>query len=135
TTELDSLEGDQLPGEVAFKLHDTYGFPIELTPEIAAEHGVSVDREGLEAEMTAQKERARGAGKGGEAVAAADGYRALAGTGGLTDFAGYEGERGAGQVLAVVVEGERRQSLEEGQKGEVLLDSSPFHAESGGQVG
>src|SRR5690606_4157495 len=135
TTELDSLEGDELPGEVAFKLHDTYGFPIELTSEIAAEHGVSVDREGFEAEMTAQKERARAAWKGGEAVAAADVYRDLADTIGLTDFTGYERERDTGQILAILVEGEHRQSLEEGQKGEVFLDITPFYAESGGQVG
>ena len=135
TTELDSLEGDELPGEVAFKLHDTYGFPIELTSEIAAEHGVSVDREGFEAEMTAQKERARAAWKGGEAVAAADVYRDLADAIGLTDFTGYERERDTGQILAILVEGEHRQSLEEGQKGEVFLDITPFYAESGGQVG
>ncbi|HEX7099736.1 MAG TPA: alanine--tRNA ligase [Acidimicrobiia bacterium] len=133
--ELESLGGKLLPGTVAFRLHDTYGFPIELTSEIAAERGVEVDTEGFQQEMAAQRERARAAWKGGDAVAAAEVYRSLADDLGLTDFTGYEVERDTGRVLAILVDGESRQSLEAGQRGEVFFDRTPFYAESGGQVG
>ena len=133
--ELEDLEGDLLPGSVAFRLHDTYGFPIELTSEIAAERGIEVDTEGFQAEMTAQRERARAAWRGGDAAAASDVYRRLADDLGLTNFTGYELERDTGRVLAIIVEGESRPSLEAGQKGEVFFDRTPFYAEAGGQVG
>ncbi len=133
--ELENLEGDELPGSVAFRLHDTYGFPIELTSEIAAERGVEVDTEGFEQEMAAQRQRARAAWKGGDTVAAAEVYRSLADDLGLTYFTGYDLERDRGKVLAILVDGESRQSLEAGQRGEVFFDRTPFYAESGGQVG
>ncbi|HSJ35693.1 MAG TPA: alanine--tRNA ligase [Acidimicrobiia bacterium] len=133
--ELENLSGATLPGAVAFKLHDTYGFPVELTSEITAERGVEVDTAGFEAEMASQRERARAAWKGGDDAVAAEVYRSLADDLGLTDFTGYELERDRGRVLAILVEGEQVERLEEGRTGEVFLDRTPFYAESGGQVG
>jgi alanyl-tRNA synthetase len=133
--ELETIIDGTLPGAVAFKLHDTYGFPVELTSEIAAERGVEVDTEGFESEMASQRERARAAWKGGDDAAAAEIYRSLADDLGLTDFTGYELERDRGRVLAILVEGEQVERLEEGRAGEVFLDRTPFYAESGGQVG
>lgn len=133
--ELEHLEGDTLPGNVAFKLHDTFGFPVELTSEISAEKGVEVDTEGYEREMQAQRERARAAWKGGDMAAAAEVYRSLADDLGLTTFTGYEAERDRGRVLAILVEGEQVESLDEGRTAEVFFDRTPFYAEAGGQVG
>ncbi|MFP3916001.1 MAG: alanine--tRNA ligase-related protein, partial [Actinomycetota bacterium] len=132
---LEALEGDVLGGEIAFKLHDTYGFPIELTSEMARERNVEVDREGFEAEMAAQRERARAAWKGGDDAAVAEVYRDLADDLGLTEFTGYEKELDRGRILALLVEGEQSQSVEEGQRAELFADITPFYAESGGQVG
>ena len=133
--ELESLEGSSLPGPVAFKLHDTYGFPIELTSEIAAERGVAVDEDAFDAEMEAQRSRARAAWRGSDGIAAADVYRSLADELGLTRFTGYEKERDAGRVLAILHEGEHRDSVEAGKTAEVFVDVTPFYAEAGGQVG
>ncbi|HEX2154414.1 MAG TPA: alanine--tRNA ligase [Acidimicrobiia bacterium] len=126
---------DRLSGEVAFRLHDTYGFPIELTSEIAAERGVTVDQEAFASAMSAQRERARAAWKGGDTAATADVYRQLADDLGLTTFTGYEHERDRGRILAILVDGEALESVEAGQAAEVFLDITPFYAESGGQVG
>ncbi|HLU30998.1 MAG TPA: alanine--tRNA ligase, partial [Acidimicrobiia bacterium] len=133
--ELEKVTDGVLPGAVAFKLHDTYGFPIELTSEIVSERGGVVDEEGFEAEMETQRQRARAAWKGGDAAASGEVYRQLADELGLTTFTGYERERDRGQVLAILVEGEARERLEQGEKGEVFVDLTPFYAESGGQVG
>ncbi|MDP9387819.1 MAG: alanine--tRNA ligase, partial [Actinomycetota bacterium] len=119
--------GTQVPGEVAFRLHDTFGFPIELTREIAAERDAAVDEEGFQAAMAAQRERARrhqrvtvDAGPGA--------YRELLERFGTTEFTGYAEHESKGQVLAVLP-GADDASLE------VFLDRTPFYAESGGQVG
>jgi alanyl-tRNA synthetase len=128
-------EGDVLEGDEAFALHDTYGFPIELTTEIAAERGVTVDADGYEAAMADQKERARAAWKGGETAAREDAYRKVLDVTGLTEFTGYESELGTGRVLAMIADGEQVDSASEGMPVEVFLDRTPFYAESGGQVG
>jgi alanyl-tRNA synthetase len=134
--ELASLgPGEVLPGEVAFKLHDTYGFPVELTSEIAEERGVGVDRSGFEAEMERQRERARKAWRGGEEAAAAEVYRRLLDRVGPTEFVGYEKEADRGRILAIVSEGEQVARAEEGRPVEVFVDRTPFYAEAGGQVG
>ena len=133
--ELDELEGPTLSGSVAFKLHDTYGFPIELTSEIAAETDVAIDVEGFDREMEAQRARARAAWKGGDSAATADLYRELADDIGLTTFTGYEEERGRGRILAILRDGEQVDRAERGQDVELFLDTTPFYAESGGQVG
>lgn len=125
----------RLAGDVAFKLHDTYGFPIELTTEIAAERGVEVDEDGFEKEMRAQRERARAAWKGGDEAATAEVYRRLADDIGLTDFIGYDHDRAVGRLLAIIGEGDQLDRAEEGRDIEVFIDRTPFYAESGGQVG
>ncbi|HSL24912.1 MAG TPA: alanine--tRNA ligase [Acidimicrobiia bacterium] len=124
-----------LPGGVAFKLHDTFGFPIELTTEIATERGVEVDRAGFEAEMEAQRARARKAWRGGDAAAAAQLYGRVLDDTGPTRFTGYEVEADTGQVLAIMRDGELVERADRGQDIEVFLDLTPFYAESGGQVG
>jgi alanyl-tRNA synthetase len=124
-----------IPGETAFKLHDTYGFPIELTTEIAAERGLAIDRASFDKEMAAQKARARKAWRGGDDASTADMYRAVLDEAGPTKFIGYEQELGQGQILAIMREGELVERAEQGQEVEVFLDITPFYAESGGQVG
>jgi alanyl-tRNA synthetase len=121
--------GRTLPGSVAFKLHDTYGFPLELTLEIAAERGLEVDVAGFEAEMDAQRARARSGASGPASDAAHTGlYRDLAEQFGPTEFTGYVEQESQGRVLALVDSGD-------GKTAELFLDRSPFYAESGGQVG
>ena len=125
----------EISGAMAFKLHDTYGFPIELTEEIAAERDLTVDLEGFDAEMTQQKDRARAAFKGAADADPTDSYRRILGGIDPTAFTGYEELEGSGLVLSVVREGETVARAEEGQSIEVFLSRSPFYAESGGQVG
>jgi alanyl-tRNA synthetase len=133
--EMDNLAGTRLPGQIAFRLHDTFGFPIELTREIAAERGVEVDESGFEEQMSSQRERARKAWRGGDQAAAADLYRNLLEDVGPTEFLGYELEASPGRILAMVREGELVERVEHGQEVELFLDRTPFYAESGGQVG
>jgi alanyl-tRNA synthetase len=118
-----------LPGSTAFMLHDTYGFPLELTEEIAGERGVGVDADGFETEMQAQRERAK-AGRKGAAVGddQLDGYREIVEQFGVTEFLGYAVDTTESRVLAVLP------GAEHGTV-EVFLDRTPFYAESGGQVG
>ncbi len=127
--------GSRLSGATAFKLHDTYGFPIDLTREIAGERGIEVDTEGFDAEMAAQKTRARAAWRGSEAAGAAEAYREVLDEYGLTDFVGYDYESSDGVILSIVLEDEAVQAAGEGQIVELFLDKTPFYAESGGQVG
>jgi alanyl-tRNA synthetase len=135
-TELAAIEdGQTLPGEVAFRLHDTFGFPIELTKEIASERGVDVDDDGFEEAMEAQRRRARTQWKGGDEAARADFYRSVLEDTGLTDFVGYRLDAAEGRILAIVRDGELVDSADHGQEVEVFLDRTPFYAESGGQVG
>jgi alanyl-tRNA synthetase len=135
-TELEGLEGgDSLEGTVAFKLHDTYGFPIELTKEIAAERGYGVDEAGFDSAMEEQRHRARAAWKGGEAAAAEDLYRRLLDDVGLTGFLGYDLEAASGRILAILHQGDPVERAAEGDEIELFLDRTPFYAEAGGQVG
>ena len=124
-----------LSGETAFKLHDTFGFPIELTREIASERGIDVDIEGFEREMSAQRERARAAWKGVDLVAAENFYRVVLDETGLTEFVGYDHDRATGLVLSMTSEGEAVERADEGRRIEIFLDRTPFYGESGGQVG
>ena len=132
-TELE--ESETLSGSAAFKLHDTYGFPIDLTKEIAAERGVEVDVSGFDVEMDAQRARARAAWKGSDAAETAEVYRGLIEHHGLTDFVGYDYETADGVILSMVREGETVSRAEMGETIEIFLDKTPFYAESGGQVG
>ncbi len=126
---------ERLSGPAAFKLHDTFGFPIDLTKEIAAERGIEVDLEGFEKEMSTQRERARASWKGGDEVESARVYRRVLESNGLTEFVGYDYEISDSVLLSMVAEGETLDRAEEGHEVEIFLDKSPFYAESGGQVG
>ncbi|AMO24599.1 alanine--tRNA ligase [Ramlibacter solisilvae] len=128
---LDSaLGGGQqaLPGEVAFKLHDTYGFPLDLTQDVCRERGVGVDVAGFDAAMEKQKAAGRAAGKFKM-------DRALEYAGEGNQFVGYEKLEQAGKVVALYIDGTAVEELRAGQDGIVVLDTTPFYAESGGQVG
>ncbi|WP_028240748.1 alanine--tRNA ligase [Stutzerimonas azotifigens] len=127
--DLAALDGKEIPGEVVFKLYDTYGFPVDLTNDIARERGLTLDEAGFEREMEAQRERARASSAFGMD------YNALVKVEGETRFIGYQGTRGSGQVLALFKEGMAVQQLHAGEEGVVVLDQTPFYAESGGQVG
>ena len=128
-------EGESLSGEVAFRLHDTYGFPFELIMEISEEREVGVDKGGFDRLMEKQRERARRAWKGGQESAAADLYRGLLDDIGTCEFIGYDHEAGRAQVLAILREGEQVSAAQRGEQVEVFLDRTPFYAEAGGQVG
>ncbi|MEN2432919.1 alanine--tRNA ligase [Comamonas sp. F1-6] len=128
---LDSaLAGDVkvLPGDVAFKLHDTYGFPLDLSNDVARERGVTVDEAGFNAAMQHQKETARAAGKFKM-------DRALEYTGDANVFTGYDKLAEAARIVALYADGVSVNELQAGQNGVVVLDTTPFYAESGGQVG
>ena len=133
--ELERDEEQTLSGATVFKLHDTYGFPVELTREIAAERGVEVDTAGFDIEMAEQRRRARAAWKGGDEAVAQEVYRSVLDVTGLTDFVGYETDIAEGQILAMVVEGETVDRADEGRQVELFLSRTPFYGESGGQVG
>jgi len=123
------LQGDVIPGEVVFKLYDTYGFPTDLTADIAREKALQIDREGFDREMDAQRARARAASQFGvEQVAEFD-------IEGETDFTGYDRLHDSATVVALFRDGESADQLNIGEKGMVVLDRTPFYAESGGQVG
>jgi alanyl-tRNA synthetase len=134
--ELDGLaEGASLPGEAAFKLYDTYGFPLDLTQDALREKGREVDVDGFDAAMEAQKAKARAAWSGsGEAADNAVWFDILDGAG-ATDFLGYDTEKAEGQIAALVVDGARTDTLSEGQSGWIVTNQTPFYGESGGQVG
>jgi alanyl-tRNA synthetase len=128
-------DGGRISGSVAFKLHDTFGFPIELTTEIAGEHGVQVDMGGFEKEMAEQRERARSAWKGVDEAADADVYRRLLDGVGPSEFLGYSDLLASSIVVAMLRDGASVEMAGEGQTVEVFLDRTPFYAEAGGQVG
>ncbi|WP_321351420.1 alanine--tRNA ligase [Halopseudomonas oceani] len=127
--DLAELKGSEIPGEVVFKLYDTYGFPVDLTGDIARERDLTIDEAGFEAAMEAQRERARSASQFGLD------YNALVKVDIETRFQGYDGTEGQGTVVALFRDGEPVEVLNEGDKGVVVLDQTPFYAESGGQVG
>ncbi len=134
----EELEGrpERVTGEVAFRLHDTFGFPIELTGEIAAERGVEVDLAGFEAAMDAQRRRAREASKGVDGEAASlDVYRALLEELGPTVFTGYDEYTSGARVIAVLPAGRDAGTPARSAEVELFLDRTPFYAEGGGQVG
>ncbi len=127
---INNLEGSVIPGETVFKLYDTYGFPHDLTADVAREHELTIDDEGFEREMGAQRERARAAGK-----FSVD-YNDAIKLDGETSFTGYEHLSGdASTVVALFKEGEAVDELQTGESGLVVLNETPFYAESGGQVG
>jgi len=126
---LAALDGDEIPGDLVFRLYDTYGFPTDLTNDIARERGLTLDMEGYEAAMSAQRERSK---EGGSFRVD---YNAALKLEGSTEFTGYDGTDGSGRVLAVLRDGEAVTSLAANESGVIVLDSTPFYAESGGQMG
>jgi alanyl-tRNA synthetase len=122
-----------LPGSVAFKLYDTYGFPLDLQEVIGQEQGFVVDQAGFEQEMGGARERSQGSKVGDKAVGRV--YHQLAEELGKTQFLGYDQEHGESTVRALLGRGERVQQLAQGDEGEVVTALTPFYAESGGQVG
>jgi len=128
-------EGGTLPGETAFKLYDTFGFPFDLTEQALVERGLRVDQAGFEAAMAEQKAKARAAWKGSGSKASEDIWFDLAEEHGATEFTGYSGDEGEGVVLAIVKDGARADSAKTGETVEVLLNQTPFYGESGGQIG
>jgi alanyl-tRNA synthetase len=124
-----NLKGDVIPGETVFRLYDTYGFPVDLTGDIARERGLSLDLEEFDAEMGKQKAQARSASHF-ETTEALD-IRLENGT----SFTGYDNLQAEASVVGLFKDGKAVSTLEEGESGIVLLDSTPFYAESGGQVG
>jgi alanyl-tRNA synthetase len=123
------LDGKEIPGEVVFKLYDTYGFPVDLTADIARERGLTVDQDGFESAMAGQRDRARAASK-----FAAIGESALK-VDLETAFSGYENTVEATTVVALFNDGKPVNELSVGDDGAVILSSTPFYAESGGQIG
>ena len=123
------LDGTQLPGDVVFKLYDTYGFPVDLTADIARERELAIDEKGFEAAMDGQRERARAASKFG--VAGGDALK----TDVKTEFLGYEGTEASSEIVGLFKDGQAVDELANGDDGAVVLASTPFYAESGGQIG
>ena len=123
------LDSTVIPGETVFRLYDTYGFPLDLTADVARERGLTIDQAGFDAAMQAQRGRARAASKFGTDL------RESLKLPGKTEFSGYERLSGLGRITALIVDGAVVDSLEAGQQGQVVLDHTPFYAESGGQVG
>src|SRR6185312_16896657 len=125
-----------IPGETVFKLYDTYGFPADLTADIARERGLTIDQAGFDAAMEEQRRRSQEASKFG--VDLSGGVAALSGSGFVAPsdhFRGYEGLDGEGRVVALLRKGASVEVLKSGEQGEVVLDRTPFYAEAGGQVG
>ena len=126
---LETLEGDTVPGDIVFKLYDTYGFPTDLTNDVAREHDLKIDDEGFEAAMQAQRARAQQASNFG-----AD-YNSKLAIDHTTSFTGYTDVEGQANVVELIADNAFVEKLEDGQEGVVVLDSTPFYAESGGQAG
>ncbi|KAA9020545.1 alanine--tRNA ligase [Sphingobium limneticum] len=128
-------EGATLPGETAFKLYDTYGFPYDLTEDALRTQGLSVDRAGFDAAMAEQKAAARAAWKGSGEKASDEIWYDIAETLGSTEFVGYASTKGEGEVLAIVKDGVRVDSATVGDSVAIITNQTPFYGESGGQNG
>lgn len=127
--ELSKVKGDTLDGKTAFRLYDTYGFPLDLTADVCRERGLKVDEEGFECEMKAQRDRAR------EASGFSADYNNLIRVDSVTEFYGYDQQRLMAKVDTIFVAGKEVSELTAGVDAMIILDHTPFYAESGGQVG
>ena len=128
-------EGAPLPGEAAFKLYDTYGFPLDLTQDALREKGREVDTEGFDASMEEQRAKARAAWSGSGEAADAEIWFDIARESGTTEFLGYDTESAEGQIVALVKDGAAAGSAKAGEIVQIAVNQTPFYAESGGQVG
>lgn len=134
--ETDTLsEGDELAGEVAFKLYDTYGFPVDLTQDALKPKGIHVDMEGFDAAMSKQREEARKNWAGSGEAADESVWFDVRDKVGATDFLGYETEEAEGQIVAIIQDGQMVKRAEPGSEVAIVLNQTPFYGESGGQVG
>jgi alanyl-tRNA synthetase len=124
-----TLKGKVIDGATVFKLYDTYGFPVDLTADIARERGLTIDQAGFDTAMEAQRERARAASRFGADLRGGTTLDAR------TAFQGYETLEAEGRVVALLKDGRSTETLQTGDRGEVVLDRTPFYAEAGGQVG
>jgi len=127
--------GDTLPGEVAFKLYDTYGFPYDLTEDALKAKGIGVDAAGFAAAMERQRAEARKSWAGSGEAATESLWFELKEELGATEFLGYETEAASGEIVALIKDGKRVDALKAGERGIVIVNQTPFYAESGGQVG
>lgn len=127
--ELAKLSGTVLNGDVVFRLYDTFGFPVDLTADVCRERNITIDEAGFEIEMNKQRERAR------QASGFNTDYNAQIRTDSQTAFCGYEVESNQAKVIAIYKDGESIQSINSGENAVVILDNTPFYAESGGQIG
>ncbi|HWB82686.1 MAG TPA: alanine--tRNA ligase [Bryobacteraceae bacterium] len=132
--EMKSIEGGRIPGEVSFKLYDTYGLALDEQEEMAREHQMVIDREGFEREMEQQRERARASWKGADKAALVPGYQKLLEQG-RTRFLGYRELEASGRVIGLLVDRELVDEIPAGARAELVFDQTPFYAETGGQVG
>ena len=128
-------DGGELSGEAAFKLYDTYGFPLDLTQDALREKGLKVDTDGFDVAMAEQKAKARAAWSGSGEAADATVWFDVADANGATDFLGYDTETAEGQIVALVQDGAQVASVDSGAEVQIALNQTPFYAESGGQVG
>ena len=128
-------KGGKLAGDVAFKLYDTYGFPLDLTQDILRGQGKTVDTDSFDAAMQQQRERARAAWTGSGEKATGKIWFDIKEKVGPTEFLGYTQENGAAKLLAIVVDGKETQSAAPGQEAQLVFNQTPFYGESGGQVG
>ncbi len=126
---LEALKGDTLDGETVFKLYDTYGFPVDLTADVCRERNINVDEAGFETAMAEQRRRAQEAGKFGTD------YNAVLKIDGETEFSGYDNLTGNSSVVAIYKDGEAVEAIQAGDKAVIVLETTPFYGESGGQVG
>ena len=135
-TEIEKM-GDKktIPGDVVFKLYDTFGFPVDLTQDIARERGLVIDFAGFEAEMEKQREKSRKAWKGGGEGSLQPLYRDFVSGGMLVNFTGYDRTKDTGRITAIIKDGALVDSAGEGESVDIITDKTPFYGESGGQVG
>jgi alanyl-tRNA synthetase len=133
--EVRRADGDAFPGDAAFELHDTFGFPVDLTAEIAEDAGLELDRDRFDELMEQQRERARAAAKKGGGGVPIETYREAASAVGTTDFVGYDTLAAEAELGAIVTPGGLQHAAGEGEEVEVVLPRTPFYAEGGGQIG
>ena len=124
------------PGEIVFKLYDTYGFPVDLTADIVRKDKITLDTEGFEKAMEAQREKARESWKGSGEQAVSDTYKKLSVKGVSTEFAGYKGvTKLRSQISAILINDQEADSVSKGERAEIIVERTPFYGETGGQIG
>ena len=128
-------KGATFPGDVAFKLYDTYGFPLDLTEDALKSRGIAVDTKAFDVAMNRQKEEARKAWKGSGEAATETIWFEIRERAGATEFLGYDTENAEGEIRAIVAAGKEIKSLGKGEDGQIVVNQTPFYGESGGQVG